>query len=446
MVKKQSIIKFFISFVIVAIFMSGLFLSIDFNKSTSFAQTPVVEAAEMKEVEPELMLDQDADFLVDYTGQFTGFSADAKSRIENATTFGVVFPTKVKSLKDYTNGTSPFYTYRTKLTNVEFADGSEVEKIGNYIFYSCANLTKITIPENIVNIGKSVFSGCSALTNINIPDNVTSIGTFAFSGCSNLTNINIPKNIISIDDHAFYNCSGLTSMIIDGGQSIKEGTFEGCSGLTSVKISNSVRSIGNSAFSGCSALTSINIPDNVTSISPSAFYGCENVVFIAGSKEKATLFQNDESFNLTDYKDRITYTVEIQFKNGTKNVTQKKLYKQDATWCLQEDGTWKQDEDYQLPDLDKGYWQDEEGNEVSLEALNAMLKNGEIENSFALNFVEQIEDKPTDDESTSFQNSSQTPSWLWILLGVSGGVVCLAAILITLLILRNKKKKSPSKN
>ena len=107
-------------------------------------------------------------------------------------------------------------------------DGS-VTSIGDWAFWGCSGLTRITIPNSVTSIGDWAFCGCSGLTRITIPNSVTSIGEDAFSGCSGLTSITIPKSVTSIE----------------------EGAFKGCSGLISITIPNSVTSIGERAFDNC---------------------------------------------------------------------------------------------------------------------------------------------------------------------------------------------------
>ena len=158
---------------------------------------------------------------------------------------------------------------------------NSVTSIGVGAFQSCSSLTFITIPNSVTSIGSSAFSDCSGLISFTIPNSVTSIENFAFAGCSSLTFITIPNSVTSIGDRAFQSCSSLTSITIPNSvTSIGIQAFSGCSGLTSITIPNSVTSIGMQVFVSCSSLTSITIPNSVTSIGNSAFSGCSGLTSI----------------------------------------------------------------------------------------------------------------------------------------------------------------------
>ena len=46
----------------------------------------------------------------------------------------------------------------------------DVNKIGDYAFSGCENLTLITIPKSVVNIGNNAFNDCTSLTDVYYTD------------------------------------------------------------------------------------------------------------------------------------------------------------------------------------------------------------------------------------------------------------------------------------
>lgn len=109
-----------------------------------------------------------------------------------------------------------------ELTTVDLSNNLKV-RIGDEMFYTCSKLSKIVLPNNILEIGESAFYGCSSLKNIDIPDKVTEIGY-----------------------SAFYNSSSLRSVTFEKGSQLKymvEGVFCDCEALTSIEIPASVEMI-----------------------------------------------------------------------------------------------------------------------------------------------------------------------------------------------------------
>ena len=177
------------------------------------------------------------------------------------------------------------------------ANLNTAKKIGNYAFYKCSDLTKVTIGNSVTSIGSLAFYGCSNLTNIIIGNSVKDISGSAFKGCYIQYNKFINNSLLNMATNDYWGAIILDERTADGlcikdnslvkylgsstsvtipnfVTSIGYSAFSGCSGLASVTIPNSVTSIGNDAFYKCSGLTSVTIPNSVTSIGYSAFYGC----------------------------------------------------------------------------------------------------------------------------------------------------------------------------
>ena len=65
----------------------------------------------------------------------------------------------------------------------KFTVPGDVQKIDEYAFQGCTEITEIVLPNGLKNIEEGAFSGCSKLTSINIPSSLTSLGSSAFCGC-----------------------------------------------------------------------------------------------------------------------------------------------------------------------------------------------------------------------------------------------------------------------
>lgn len=95
-----------------------------------------------------------------------------------------------------------------ELTTVDLSNNLKV-RIGDEMFYTCSKLSKIVLPNNILEIGESAFYGCSSLKNIDIPDKVTEIGYSAFILCMSplrvLKHIKIVRGVNIIHQLKRYN-------------------------------------------------------------------------------------------------------------------------------------------------------------------------------------------------------------------------------------------------
>ena len=80
-----------------------------------------------------------------------------------------------------------------------------LERIDEFAFYGCKNLTTINLSDSIRYIGDNAFYGCSSLKNIHWPLRLTTIGSKAFRQTA-LETISLPEGVTSVGDGAFYVC------------------------------------------------------------------------------------------------------------------------------------------------------------------------------------------------------------------------------------------------
>lgn len=87
----------------------------------------------------------------------------------------------------------------------EVALPSCLERIDDYAFSGCENLTTINLSDSIRYIGDNAFYGCSSLKNIHWSLRLTTIGSRAFRQTA-LETISLPEGVTSVGDGAFYIC------------------------------------------------------------------------------------------------------------------------------------------------------------------------------------------------------------------------------------------------
>lgn len=207
------------------------------------------------------------------------------------------------------------------LREVTFGENSQLQNIGQYTFYECKKLERISLPNTMRNlapvgtvnrpaIGERAFYYCEALESVVLAsggdsDRVITIGDYAFYNCKKLSELVLPARM------GEYTKSDGSTLAPFGGSSV----FSGCESLTHIEIaaggggmyaSNdgivyssdfktviycpivrsgeitilaSATKIADKAFYGCTALTAINFEpgSELTEIGVSAFYNCRGI-------------------------------------------------------------------------------------------------------------------------------------------------------------------------
>ena len=244
----------------------------------------------------------------------------------------------------------------SELKIIDNINGNPVTRLADNAFKNCKNLTKVVVPDSVVNMGDYVFYGCVNLDEINIPDDMNYIGKYSFDNtkilnnqsetlkyignwvidcknveevsikngtrgiagrafeyCTKLKNIIIPEGVVRISVDAFYYCSNLTSITLpDSLKYISWYAFGWCTNLESITIPSGVTWVGDDAFAYCRKLKSISIPQGVSQISHWIFYDCTNL-------ESITIYDGIEFIGIYAFYD-CTKLKEIEIPSSVKSI------------------------------------------------------------------------------------------------------------------------------
>ncbi len=178
-----------------------------------------------------------------------------KSAFGNTNLIAVALGSNVKTVGDQAFCACPDLTH--------FWFNNNVEEIGNAMFFNCADLKLIKLPQ-MTEIPENMFYKCSSLTNIELPNDLTCISYNAFLNCDNLTTIDIPANVDNISTSAFEKCKNLK--VLNIGTTRPDFTF------------------GFNSFKDCTSLEQIIFADDkkadLVEYFPDIFVNCPNIMEI----------------------------------------------------------------------------------------------------------------------------------------------------------------------
>lgn len=127
---------------------------------------------------------------------------------------------------------------------------------------SNASLEKIVIGDKVRRLPRGIFSG-KEFTEVALPSCLERIDDYAFSGCENLTTINLSDSIRYIGDNAFYGCSSLKNIHWSLRlTTIGERAF-GATALETISLPEGVTSVGSQAFYYSRLAKTVYIPSTV---------------------------------------------------------------------------------------------------------------------------------------------------------------------------------------
>ena len=162
-----------------------------------------------------------------------------------------------------------------------FTYTDDIDKYFHDSGISMDNGFTVNVPKSITEIADNIFKNYQGLECVNFEEGIqlARIGDYAFYNCKNLNKfVNLPESVNYIGKYAFMNCKGLKSIVInESTEVIREGTFEGCTELATITYPKTLKFIETRAFYNCTSLGQIRFYDDLQSIGTNAFYNCPNV-------------------------------------------------------------------------------------------------------------------------------------------------------------------------
>lgn len=245
--------------------------------------------------------------------------------------------------KDTTSLTNVIFNDNTKLSYGMFINSGltsielGMNRIPDFAFANCANLTSVVIKNDLISLGECAFSGCTKLTSFVFEGEVEWIYDQAFYNCLLLQTLDLPNSKIKFGSYVFYKCESLDTIgfkekteiesiggntfkdtklsrfIVDSNNmlytvkndgslltskdgstiilaapkasygdlvidsnitAIAKGAFSGVDAITTVTFQGTSIDIGDYAFANISGLTTVTLPTGSSTIGNYAFHSC----------------------------------------------------------------------------------------------------------------------------------------------------------------------------
>lgn len=198
------------------------------------------------------------------------------------------------------------------LSEVVFAEGSQLTEIGNRAFEECTSLRTFDMPDTVTKLNYQVFQN-SGIEEIELSAAITTMSSQVFFGATNLTEIVLPEKLVVLDYGMFEGCTNLKDVTLPAGlTAISYNVFKDCTSLEEITIPDGVAMLGQNsswstsrysrAFQNCTSLKTVNL-GGVTQIGDDAFNGCtalENIDLSKVTDMNDNVFMNCTSLKSVD--------------------------------------------------------------------------------------------------------------------------------------------------
>lgn len=98
----------------------------------------------------------------------------------------------------------------------ELVIGEGVTTVGEYAFYRCVNMEKLTLPSTADVLGYRAFGFCKALKEVDLPEGVRIIESRCFDFCEGIEIIRLPLSLRALDIIGFHGTTNLKAVYYAG--------------------------------------------------------------------------------------------------------------------------------------------------------------------------------------------------------------------------------------
>jgi len=171
---------------------------------------------------------------------------------------------KIKNitLPDNVTYIAKYAFYKSDLELINISETSKLQKIEQYAFSKCNNLTSIYLPSELITLEKGVFSE-SSLSNVTFDQdiNLETIPQYAFMD-TKLINVTLPNSLTLIDHSAFRNIKTLETVTFGTSDlQLMSNVFYN-TGLNELYIPENITYIGEYTFTGLENLNEFTVDEN----------------------------------------------------------------------------------------------------------------------------------------------------------------------------------------
>jgi len=195
----------------------------------------------------------------------------------------------------------------TDIMHANLSGCTLMKKIGEFAFQS-ANINQFSLPSSVTSIDRYAFSLCPILSEVNLSgyQQLQILGDWSFWSCENLSKITLSSYINSIGYCFIYDCSTLTDIIVPEGNplfSSLDGNLYNKNQSVLVYYSpgkpeiafdvpESVTTIGEASISGCQNLMNVSTGSALQRVGWSAFFHCDTLQAILLNSTSLTTIEN----------------------------------------------------------------------------------------------------------------------------------------------------------